>query len=61
MKEPGCLVFITSFLAPLHHKKKAIALKAMVLLFSLDSREISFRLDDCPSQKIGRLLPIGVQ
>jgi hypothetical protein len=25
-----------------------------------DSREISFRLDDCPSRKAGRLLPIGV-
>jgi len=32
----------------------------MVLRFLSDSREISFRLDDCPSRKIGRLLPIGV-
>jgi hypothetical protein len=30
------------------------------LAFISDSREISFRLDDCPSRKAGRLLPIGV-
>jgi hypothetical protein len=35
-------------------------MKAMVLLFISDSREISFRIDDCLSQNNGRLLPIGV-
>jgi hypothetical protein len=32
----------------------------MVLHFIPNSREISFRLDDCRSQKAGQLLPIGV-
>ena len=38
------------------HRRK----KAMVLRFPSDSREISFRPDDCPSQAIGQLLPTGM-
>ncbi len=32
----------------------------MVLRLCPDSREISFRVDDCPTRKVGRLLPTGV-
>jgi len=35
------------------NKKDHRLQKAMVLHFLSDSREISFRLDDCPSQKDG--------
>jgi hypothetical protein len=41
--------------------KKTTTTEAMVLPFISDSREISFRLDDCLSRKTGRLLPIGVK
>lgn len=41
-------------------KKTNAKVKAMVLRFLSDSREISFRLDDCPTRNSGELLPIGV-
>jgi hypothetical protein len=43
-----------------NNKKDQRQIRAMVLLFIPNSREISFRLDDCRSQKAGQLLPIGV-
>jgi hypothetical protein len=41
--------------------KKTIITKTMVLHFLPDSREISFRIDDYPSQIFGLLLPIGAE
>jgi hypothetical protein len=42
------------------NKKDHHQYMAMVLRFLSDSREISFRLDDCPPEKNRALLPIGV-
>ncbi|MBI5295524.1 MAG: hypothetical protein HY869_08605 [Chloroflexi bacterium] len=39
------------------NKKDHHQYMAMVLRFLSDSREISFRLDDCPPEKIGRYSP----
>jgi len=50
----------SNYVLKLNITKKTIAFKAMVLRFISNSREISFRHDDCSSHKSWALLPIGV-
>jgi hypothetical protein len=51
------LAFILSFIKVHYQQKRPPPRKAMVLHFLSDSREISFRLDDCPPEKVGRYSP----